>query len=58
MKNKLWVVPTVAVSLLPGSSQAHFRQTQTASWLVENPLGGPQKAATAQFSGIKAARRP
>src|SRR5689334_2311322 len=46
MKNKLWsLLLAAAAAAIPGSSQAHFRLLEPASWLVENQLGDPQKAA-------------
>ena len=47
MKNRLWQVSWLALGLaaLPTLSEAHFRLLAPASWLVENQLGDPQKAA-------------
>ena len=47
MKNRFWYASTLALGLaaLPAASQAHFRLLAPASWLVENQLGDPQKAA-------------
>jgi len=47
MKNRFWYVSWLALGLaaLPAASQAHFRLLAPASWLVENQLGDPQKAA-------------
>jgi len=47
MKNRYWHVSWLALGLaaLPAGSQAHFRLLAPASWLVENQLGDPQKAA-------------
>ena len=38
-----WLV--LGSCFFPGASQAHFRLLEPASWLVENQLGDPQKAA-------------
>ena len=35
----------LGLALLPGAAVAHFRLLAPASWLVENQLGDPQKAA-------------
>jgi hypothetical protein len=35
----------VALFLIPAASQAHFRLLAPASWIEENALGDPQKAA-------------
>jgi hypothetical protein len=47
MKNRFWHASTLALGLaaLPAASQAHFKLLAPASWLVENQLGDPQKAA-------------
>ena len=47
MKNRFWYASWLALGLaaLPAASQAHFRLLAPASWLVENQLGDPQKAA-------------
>ncbi len=45
MKNRLWPWLVLGLMALPGASQAHFRLLAPASWLVENQLGDPQKAA-------------
>src|SRR3569833_3347374 len=47
MKNRLWHMSWLALGLMtfPTWSQAHFRLLAPASWLVENQLGDPQKAA-------------
>lgn len=47
MKTRFWHVSWLALGLavLPAGSQAHFRLLAPASWLVENQLGDPQKAA-------------
>ena len=46
MKNKLSpLLLAAAAFLIPSGSQAHFRLLEPASWLVENQLGDPQKAA-------------
>lgn len=47
MKNRFWQVSWLAFGLaaLPAASQAHFKLLAPASWLVENQLGDPQKAA-------------
>jgi len=47
MKNRFWHVSPIALGLVlfPTLSQAHFRLLAPASWLVENQLGDPQKAA-------------
>jgi hypothetical protein len=39
------VAAIVLPVMLPVSSQAHFQLLQPTSWLVENALGDPQKAA-------------
>jgi hypothetical protein len=45
MKNS-WALggAVLALALLPGVADAHFRLLAPASWLVENALGDPQKA--------------
>ena len=47
MKNRFWHMSWLALGLaaLPAASQAHFKLLAPASWLVENQLGDPQKAA-------------
>lgn len=47
MKNRFWHTSWLAFGLaaLPAASQAHFKLLAPASWLVENQLGDPQKAA-------------
>jgi len=47
MKTQLWRMSWLALGLIafPNLSQAHFRLLAPASWLVENQLGDPQKAA-------------
>jgi len=47
MKSRLLHISCCAVGLMafPTLSQAHFRLLAPASWLVENQLGDPQKAA-------------
>ena len=47
MKNRFWYASSLALglALFPTWSQAHFKLLAPASWLVENQLGDPQKAA-------------
>jgi len=47
MKNRFWYGSALAfgLALFPTWSQAHFKLLAPASWLVENQLGDPQKAA-------------
>lgn len=47
MANQFWHMSYFALGLavFPSCSQAHFRLLSPASWLVENQLGDPQKAA-------------
>jgi len=47
MKKRFWQASWLALglALFPTLSQAHFRLLAPASWLVENQLGDPQKAA-------------
>ena len=47
MANRFWHLSCFALGLVvfPSGSQAHFRLLSPASWLVENQLGDPQKAA-------------
>jgi len=47
MRNRIWRASWLALGLIavPGLSQAHFRLLAPASWIVENQLGDPQKAA-------------
>jgi hypothetical protein len=47
MKKAFWFAPITAVGLLLWSTlaQAHFRLLSPASWIEENQLGDPQKAA-------------
>ena len=47
MKTQLWRMSWLALGLIafPTWSEAHFRLLAPASWLVENQLGDPQKAA-------------
>ena len=47
MKTQFWRMSWLALGLIafPSLSQAHFRLLAPASWLVENQLGDPQKAA-------------
>src|SRR5258706_12117364 len=47
MRNRICRVAWLALGLItvPGLSQAHFRLLAPASWIVENQLGDPQKAA-------------
>jgi hypothetical protein len=44
---KSWQIFTLALGMaaLPAASQAHFRLLAPASWIEENQLGDPQKAA-------------
>jgi hypothetical protein len=42
---KLLGFAALALVLLPAASQAHFRLLAPASWIEENQLGDPQKAA-------------
>ena len=43
--NKVLAFAALGVILLPAASQAHFRLLAPASWIEENQLGDPQKAA-------------
>ena len=46
MRTRFAIVVTAAVAAsLPTALSAHFRLLEPASWLVENNLGDPQKAA-------------
>lgn len=47
MSIRIWYASGLALGLVafPTWSQAHFRLLAPASWLVENQLGDPQKAA-------------
>jgi hypothetical protein len=44
--NKFWTMggAALAVTMLAGSADAHFRLLAPASWIEENQLGDPQKA--------------
>jgi hypothetical protein len=45
MKNIFGYAAALAFVLMPAASQAHFRLLAPASWIEENQLGDPQKAA-------------